>query len=699
MNKPGSKLSVATAILMLAAGPLAAREEWFRALDLEPALNDAALVVAARVKGVSETRLTVGGKGESALVQFSFTPVEVLKGVYSRDALSLTSIDLGGMRYGDLSGIQAGQLRLLILGRSSEGYSLESYAPNIEQAMPLLQEKSEPGAAADDSLVESARILLRVVPNPDRARRTAMLIAALRTQRGPELVPILVALGRRALLAAQTPGAMAAVASQLADPSPAVREQAAMTIHALLDADYLDQPQFRRQAVEELAASLDRSGSTVAPRVAALQALGAAGPVALQNSAVRALFDLDPPSTFAEQGARLNALGQLDLTSAEGRVTALLEQLPLDAPSDVETGAEWAAARLDPARGAGEILARMRRQIQAGLPVKYGIRVLGELPQEKAAPALLDAWKLGLSLNERWEFVEACAKADDPRLEPALAAILGPASEALREPGRQDRWWNAVEALMKIDTEDAARALEPRLASEGDLLRKLQLAEFLGRHGMRDGYPYAIEHMSEPDLGAQAIAALAAMRDPRAPAELRRILETSNDPQWNDAAIRALGRLGAADLAPRFLALAREPANPLAPAALAALGDLGAGAGIETAQAAARIARAGFTSRQTGMLTASAQAAGELAALPGLQAGGPDGLAAALRDQLAALLADSGAPEASRAAALRSLVKLDDRRLDLALARAVRDAGLEGSELLERIEKLLRQRKVKLNLT
>ncbi len=37
------------------------------------------------------------------------------------------------------------------------------------------------------------------------------------------------------------------------------------------------------------------------------------------------------------------------------------------------------------------------------------------------------------------------------------------------------------------------------------------MAEFLGRHGIHDGYPYAIEHMAEPELLDQAIAALAAI--------------------------------------------------------------------------------------------------------------------------------------------------------------------------------------------
>ena len=91
------------------------------------------------------------------------------------------------------------------------------------------------------------------------------------------------------------------------------------------------------------------------------------------------------------------------------------------------------------------------------------------------------------------------------------------------------------------------------------------------------------------------------------------------------------------------------------------------------------------------MLTASARAVGDLVALPGLRY-------EAVRDQLALLLADPGAPQEARAAALDALVALNDPRLDRALAKAVRDAGLEGSDLLDKTEKLLRQRKVRLTL-
>jgi len=217
-----------------------------------------------------------------------------------------------------------------------------------------------------------------------------------------------------------------------------------------------------------------------------------------------------------------------------------------------------------------------------------------------------------------------------------------------------------------------------------DLSRKLELAEFLGRHGIRDGYPYAIEHMSEPFLREQAISALAAIREPRAVQELRKIFETSNDVGWNSAAIRGLGRMGAVELMPQFLEIARNAKNQLAPSAIIALGDLHEAKALN-------IVRAGFASRDMEIVTASARASGSLLSLATVKADD-------VRDQLASLLVDPGSPDKARDAALESLLALNDSRLDGALAQAVRDGRLEGGNLLGKIENLLRERKVRLTL-
>ncbi len=600
-----------------------AREEWFRGLDLEHPVAEASLVVTARVVDVSETKIVVGGKGERSMQQFKFQPVQVLKGVFSRETLSLTSDDLGTYRFSDAAPIERGQMRLLMLGRSSRGYAIPDQYPTLEHAVPPLRNGNDP-------LLATVKILLAVNESRERARKVVLLLSGLQGQRGPAAVPLLAALERRALLAAQTPGVVEAVAVDLSDPSPAVREQAAKTFYGLLDADYLDQPKLREGSVNALAACLERSDPAIAARVAAFDALGAAGVRALSNKLATARLQLDRAGTFAEQAARLRAMGQLKMVGQRDAVLALLKQLPLDAPPAIQYAAEWALGRLDSTEALKQVMLRLKNKFASGLAVGTEISLLDDLPAANAVPALLDISKLPLEHTERFAFAAACAKSADPRLVAALGGML--------DPGQQDVRLKAVEALTKIDTDDAAKELQPHLLDETDLLRKLEIAEFLGCHGIRDGYPYAIEHMSEPYLREQAVAALAAIREPRAGAELRKILETSNDIAWNSAAVRALGRLGELELGPQFLDMARNAKNPLVASALIALADLGEAKGLE-------IVREGFTSRNNEVLSASGRAAGKLLALPSVR--GDD-----VRDQLASLVADPDAPQEARVAAL-----------------------------------------------
>ena len=231
-------------------------------------MGEASLVLAGRVVDVSRTGITVGGKGERTLLQFKFVPVLTLKGVFSRESLSLTSDDIGIQGFSDAAPLEPGQLRLLILGRSSQGYAIQRQSSSLEQAVPLLRD-------SNDGLIETVKVLLAVNASRERPGKVVLLLEGLRKQRGPAVIPLLSALERRSLLAVQTSGVMEAIAPHLSDPSPAVREQAARTLHSLLQDDYLEQPKLREGAVKALAASLEMADSNFAPRVAAFETLGA----------------------------------------------------------------------------------------------------------------------------------------------------------------------------------------------------------------------------------------------------------------------------------------------------------------------------------------------------------------------------------------------------------------------------------------
>jgi len=124
----------------------------------------------------------------------------------------------------------------------------------------------------------------------------------------------------------------------------------------------------------------------------------------------------------------------------EGALVTLLNETPLDAPSTIQSAAEWALARLDPREGIKEITARSKSKFKVGLAVATEINVLGDLPSADAAPALLEISKLSLDDEERYSFALASKKLADPRLVAPLAGMLGPSQQNVR--------WAAVEALI-----------------------------------------------------------------------------------------------------------------------------------------------------------------------------------------------------------------------------------------------------------
>jgi HEAT repeat protein len=645
------------------------REEWYRGLELEEAAGSAELILVAHVEEVSQIRLVRGGKGESSMQQFRLKPVRVVKGVFARLELILGSSDLAGYRLGgELKRIKAGQVRLLFLGRSDVGYrNVNEQANSLDHALPPLADENDP-------LIQSVAALLAVRAEPDRYKRVALLVEALEKHSGPAAVPLLSSLASRALLGAQHAGSTPAITRHLADPSPAVRIAAASALRSLLAADYLERVD-REQAAAALAAALGAEGRNLVTRAALIGAVGELG--AVRDPLLIAQLDFEQPTrSLAVRTEQIAAVGKLQLAAFKDRLLRWSQSLPLDAPHHEPT--EIALARVDATAGSVEMARRAEEKVAAGFGCESEISAAGALPDADAAALLLRLAALPLNATERRFFAGTarmvCDRTPDERLVAPLAKLLDP-----DEPETRD---GAVEALLRIGSQTAAQALQPRIAQEQYLLRKLRIAELLGKHGMRDGYAYAIEHVSEPWLTEQAVAALVAMRDPRTVEEARKIFETSNDVTWNRAAIRILGALGTREFAPKFSALLADWKNPLAPAALIALADLGERETLPKINEA-------LAARSDSIVIAGAAAARRMLALPQVDA-------ADTRNRLAALLADFSASEQTRRAALDTLVAIQDPRLDRALPIAAGDANLERTDLLAVIERLLRERKIKL---
>ena len=295
-------------MFLLAVSPPAAhadREDWQAKFDCERAAADADLVLVARVEEVSKIMLIRGGKSESSLYQYRFEPLQVIKGVFARDELSMNSGDLGLGRFSGSSAskpLAQGDVRLLFLGRSSEGYqNAVQYPGTLDVALPPLRDEHDP-------LLGAINALLAIHAEPDRARRVDRLIEALRAARGPTVVPLCFALERRALLAAQNPAVVPALVRHLQSDAGAVAQRkAAQTLGRLMDVDYLRRTELRTSSATALAALLDDESVPAPVRAQAVGTLGETGTDTVEGMPTAlAHLRVDPPaSTREEQTTRV----------------------------------------------------------------------------------------------------------------------------------------------------------------------------------------------------------------------------------------------------------------------------------------------------------------------------------------------------------------------------------------------------------
>ena len=354
--------------------------------------------------------------------------------------------------------------------------------------------------------------------------------------------------------------------------------------------------------------------------------------------------------------------------------------MPLDAPGYLQQSAARSWARIAAADGVDQLLARIRRKKALGLDGAAEIRAFAWILPGAPEPwplqhALLE---LGLTTSEQEAYVKACEHAASPQLVAALSAMLDPRHRRLRRL--------AADLLMQIDTQAAAQALRPHLSEEIELAYKLRLAKFLGAHGFEDGYPYAIEHMSEPHYLEAAVSAVATIEQPGKVNQLLDIYRNSHDLDWKRAAIRALSLLRHTEFLDELMVLTRDQAHPLAAAAIQARADMGDVKVIELLPAA-------LSSRSEAVAVAAARAAASV-----LQQQRNQGSRSEVdtRSALATLAQDPKTIETVRRHALEALVAADDPRLNEVLIAMIRDIQIERTKLLTRVRELLRQRSVRL---
>jgi hypothetical protein len=440
----------------------------------------------------------------------------------------MTGEDLGIYRFAESTDrLVRGQLMLVLLGRQGQNYfncNCNS-GQTLAQSIPRLESKDEPLLAAVDALI-------RMIRQRDRAARVELLVEGLKVARGRAVAPVLLSLGRRALMAAQAPGVTNVILTHVTTGTPAIREVAARALRALLDAEPSKQGPARVEVAKGLAAALETAGPNVAARVAVIDALGSIGASAGRDGSVLAWLKADRPHpTLAETSARLRALGRLGATDQKSEIARMLETIPLDAPAELQEAAGHALGLLDARAAASLISSRIAKKHAAGLGVAAEISLLGRLPAQLAVPELLNAWGQPLDTQESLAFAQACSIVADSRLVPAVSTLLDPRQWQIRA--------YAIEALTKIDSEEAASALWPHrdeaLSSRSD---ELVIAACRA----------AAKLLARPDLKSDAVRDRLAtlLADPNASAAVRQ------------AALESMLALGDSRLAPALASVARD---------------------------------------------------------------------------------------------------------------------------------------------
>ncbi|QDU89730.1 hypothetical protein Pla175_31250 [Pirellulimonas nuda] len=561
----------------------------FQGWSLEPGIGQAHLVMAARVTRVSSVTVVEGAKTDIALREYRFQPVRVLKGLFQREALSMTASDLG-LPAEDASAappLKEGELRMLILSQQRGfdlGGGIASYgcvsatpgATTFAQRVPLL-------SGADDPLVGVVETLIQVADSRSRSERARLLIDRLAKTDGVATVALLTSLSLRADWCASDGRVYEALARLVESPQSAVRGAALDLLAKMLTVGPSpDNPQPPGGVADALYAVLRSDEARTTIRTASIDALGRLPGTTVEADGVRAyLIDqLTDAATQAERQAAATALSRsgaalrhsLGLTPVMDATAAL----PLDLAPAGEAAYAQAAIRLMPRPALRETmgdlplaervwLERLERSLAAGQSIEAEVDALGGMQSKQMSTLLMAAAEQpSLSAAERGAIARALGVLGEKRAAPLLVGWLRGADFRLKG--------EALTALELVDSPSSADAMRPLLKSESYLPFKLRIARLLARHGVDDGYALAAEHLSDQDHTAAATLVLVALDDPRTTRDLSEILATRPDRRWRAAALTGLAAVGDADARGELRKILADDRDPLVASAAEAVG-------------------------------------------------------------------------------------------------------------------------------
>lgn len=678
----------------------ASAEETFEGWNLEPGVEQAHLVMVARVASISRVTVVEGAKTETALREYRFQPVRILKGIFQRDQLSMTATDLGCPAEDPTLAcpLKEGEFRLLILaqqqGRSLGCVSAAPGATTFGERVPLL-------TSVNDPLVAVVETLIQVADSRSRRERATLLVKRLDGVNGLAAVPILSSLRLRADWAAADELVLPSLTRLAHDPSTAVRGGALEVLRDILASRIVpnNPGQFDRVVADVLRGVLNSDKASTRVRLAALEALGHL--LALKANVAWAqeflISQLTTAETYTERAAAITALAQIAQPKSVAAVLEALARLPLDEQPARQLTYARAAVQLDAPGAERILLARLERSIRARQSLEAVVVPLGRMRSKACLPLLLAAaTEPTLAPGDRYHIAWALGRLGDDRAVSVLTGWLRGDDYQLKE--------YALAALENLDSQVAAREARPLLKSEAHLPFKLRIARLLARHELADGYALATEHLADISHTAEAALVLAALNDARTTKDLSAIVAAKPDRRWHAAALTGLVAIGDPAARRQLLAILADDRNPLTADAAEAVGLV---ADVELLRPLATLVQ----SRNRQIALASLMALRRF--FTGVRSS-PRGLAAADHDDgdphplvvkvpaqireaifsaVASLVTDAYVDAALRLEAFAIAKLLQGDRYAKLLADVADQAELEGTPLLAAVEAELRQQR------
>lgn len=543
-------------------------KNWHRNWNVKRGVADAQVIMAARVTHVGKIKVVEGAKTNQYFREYKFQPLKILKGVYSRDELTMSAADLGcrSAISVDAKDIQEDQIRILLLSQSNPFGSSFACAgvpssANIRQSIPIISDLQDP-------IVSMYETMIKIDNLRSRKARANMLVNAIRNSSGPALVPLMQASRDDMIWCAASPDYCQALIAGAGSDDPIISD---LAFELICDASHWQSSKSAPKIAEGFGKILKnyltgKKVQTTHKRVRAFRAAIELEKIKRTNWLAKELDQVAfAGRTLQERRMAIQALGELKAQASLKPLVQQLKSMPLDTVDSDRTLLYKAVGNMAPDSAYTLITAQFEEALGAGLFPVSEFNYLVQADNGDVADflvSLLDNQDASL-LHSR--IIQQIGKRQIQSAVPKLGNILRSQSNLSAYAQR---------ALIDIGTRQAAVEVRPKLRTTRQLAEKLMIAKLLAKHGMKDGQSMAIEHLADGGLVSRLSAeVLLELNDQATKKQLIEIIRKNPDKKWYIGAVNGLLAMKHETGFKAFAGIISDDRHPLLLQALQ-LGDL-----------------------------------------------------------------------------------------------------------------------------